>query len=180
MPNHTDNRVILSHADSQMIDDIYNVMNTEDTELCNHLIPMPKELEGTTSPSDTPNWYDWRLENWGTKWDVYETHCTRMDANTLVLNFYTAWSPPIPVFDKLVDMGFEVNARYLDEGWGYIGEYTDGDDWCTTDVESVVNDYPELDDEFGISEYLAEYAEENDPVLEVEEAWERSFDDVTT
>ena len=20
--------------------------------------PMPKELEGTTSPSDTPNWYD--------------------------------------------------------------------------------------------------------------------------
>ena len=159
MPNHTDNRVILSHADSQMIDDIYNVMNTEDAELCNHLIPMPKELEGTTSPSDTPNWYDRRLENWGTKWDVYETHCTRIDANTLNLNFYTAWSPPIPVFDKLVDMGFEVNARYLDEGWEYIGEYNDGDDWCTTDVESVVEDYPELDFEFGIGERIAEYAD---------------------
>ena len=162
MPNHTDNRVILSHDDSQMIDDIYNVMNTEDTELCNHLIPMPKELEDTTSPSDTPNWYDWRLDNWGTKWDVYEAHCTRIDANTLNLNFYTAWSPPIPVFDKLVDMGFEINARYLDEGWGYIGEYTDGDDWCTTDVESVVEDYPELDFEFGIGERIAEYAEEID------------------
>ena len=168
MPNHTDNRVILSHADSQMIDDIYNVMNTEDTELCNHLIPMPKELEGTTSPSDTPNWYDWRLENWGTKWDVYETQCTRINANTLQLYFYTAWSPPIPVFDKLVDMGFEVNARYLDEGWGYIGEYNDGDDWSTTDVESVVEDYPELDYEFNISECIAEYAlytEENENVV---------------
>ena len=165
MPNHTDNRVILSHDDSQMIDDIYNVMNTEDAELCNHLIPMPKELEGTTSPSDTPNWYDWRLENWGTKWDVYETRCDRIDANTLQLYFYTAWSPPIPVFDKLVDMGFEVNARYLDEGWGYIGEYNDGDDWSTTDVESVVEDYPDLDLEFGIGERIAEYAEENENVV---------------
>ena len=172
MPNHTDNRVILSHADSQMIDDIYNVMNTEDAELCNHLIPMPKELEGTTSPSDTPNWYDWRLENWGTKWDVYETRCDRIDANTLQLYFYTAWSPPFPIFDKLVDMGFEVTARYLDEGWGYIGEYTGGfahkmesGDWHTTDVESVVTEYPELDYEFNISECIAEYAlynEEND------------------
>jgi hypothetical protein len=62
-------------------------------------------------------------------------------------------------------MGFEINARYLDEGWGYIGEYTDGDDWSTTDVESVVEDYPELDYEFNISECIAEYAlynEEND------------------
>ena len=30
MPNHTDNRVILSHDDSQQIDMIYNVMNTEE------------------------------------------------------------------------------------------------------------------------------------------------------
>lgn len=160
MPNHTDNRVILSHDDSKMIDDIYNVLNTEDTELLNHIIPMPKELEDTTSPSDTPNWYDWRIENWGTKWDIYNATCDRMDANTLVLRFDTAWSPPMPVYDKLVDMGFDVNARYLDEGWMYIGEYIDGDDWCTDDVESVVENYPELDLEFGISEYLEETKEE--------------------
>ena len=47
MPNHTDNRVILSHDDSQQIDMIYNIMNTENTPLCQTLIPMPKELEGT-------------------------------------------------------------------------------------------------------------------------------------
>ena len=168
MPNHTDNRVILSHDDSQMIDDIYNVMNTEGTELCHHLIPEPRDDEN----EPTSGWYDWRLDNWGTKWDVYETHCTRIDANTLNLNFYTAWSPPMPVYDKLVDMGFEVTARYLDEGWGYIGEYTGGfahkmesGDWYTTDVESVVTEYPELDYEFGISEYLDEYAKENDDAV---------------
>ena len=162
MPNHTDNRVILSHDDSQQIDMIYNIMNTEDTPLCQTLIPMDEkllEISGISDNYEVQGWYDWRLENWGTKWDVYETHCTRIDANTLNLNFYTAWSPPIPIFDKLVDMGFEVTARYLDEGWGYIGEYTDGDDWVSTDVESVVDDYPDLDHEFGISERIDEYAQ---------------------
>ena len=165
MPNHTDNRVILSHDDSQQIDMIYNIMNADDTPLCQTLIPMPKALEGTQGLSDSPNWYDWRLQHWGTKWDVYETHCTRIDANTLQLTFYTAWSPPIPVYDKLVDMGFEVNARYLDEGWMYAGEYVDGDDWTTDDVESLPETYPDLDLEFGISEHMATWAEENEDAV---------------
>ena len=159
MPNHTDNRVILYHKDSQQIDMIYNIMNTEDTPLCQTLIPMDEALLDNDAHADD-GWYTWRLQNWGTKWDVYETHCTRMYANTLALNFYTAWSPPIPVYDKLVDMGFQVNARYLDEGWMYIGEYIDGEDWCTDDVESVAEHHPELDEEFGISERIAEYEEE--------------------
>ncbi len=150
MPNHTDNRVILSHADSQKIDDIYNVMNTDDASLLQHIIPMNEAL------LDGGDWYEWRLDNWGTKWDIYETHCTRVDANTLSMTFYTAWSPPIPVFDKLTDMGYEINARYLDEGWMYVGEYVDGFDWSTADVESIGEVRPELDDEFGISEMMQE------------------------
>jgi hypothetical protein len=163
MPNHTDNRVILSHEDSQQIDMIYNIMNTDDTELCNYLVPEPRDDAG----EPTSGWYDWRLEHWGTKWDIYNATCDRMDANTLVLSFDTAWSPPIPIYDKLVDMGFEVNARYLDEGWMYVGEYIDGNDWNTGDVESVVTEYPDLDLEFGISEHMidAEWAEENEDAV---------------
>jgi len=162
MPNHTDNRVILSHDDTQMIDNIYNIMNTDDTELCNYLVPEPRDDAG----EPTSGWYDWRLEHWGTKWDIYNATCDRMDANTLVLSFDTAWSPPIPIYDKLVDMGFEVNARYLDEGWLYVGEYIDGNDWSTGDVESVVTEYPDLDLEFGISEHMAaEWAEENEDAV---------------
>ena len=159
MPNHTDNRVILSHDDSQKIDMIYNIMNTEDTPLCQTLIPMDEkllEISGFSDNYEVQGWYEWRLDNWGTKWDIYDANCTRMDANTLVLSFLSAWSPPIPVFDKLVDMGFEVNARYLDEGWMYIGEYDNSEDWMTDNVEGVVDTRPELDDEFGISQYLEE------------------------
>ena len=166
MPNHTDNRVILSHDDSQQIDMIYNIMNTEDTPLCQTLIPMDEkllEISGFSDNYEVQGWYEWRLDNWGTKWDIYETHCNRIDANTLSMTFYTAWSPPIPVFDKLVDMGFEVNARYLDEGWMYIGEYDNGEDWTTDNVEGVVDTRPELDYEFDISEYL----EENEKEIEL-------------
>ena len=153
MPNHTDNRVILSHADSQKIDDIYNVMNTDDASLLQHIIPMNESL------LDGGDWYEWRLDNWGTKWDIYETHCTRIDANTLQLNFLTAWSPPIPVFDKLTDMGFDVYARYLDEGWMYVGEYTDEGGWFTEDFDTLADVRPDLDDEFGITEMVQEEKE---------------------
>jgi hypothetical protein len=81
-----------------------------------------------------------------------------------VLDFYTAWSPPFPIFDKLVGMGFEVNARYLDEGWMYIGEYnSDGDHVHFDNVEDVVTEYPELDFEFDIGETIQDMRDSGDP-----------------
>jgi len=149
MPNNTDNRVILSHDDTQMIDMIYNIMNTEDTPLCQTLIPMDEAL------LDGQGWYDWRIENWGTKWEIYDASCDRINANTIALDFYTAWSPPFPIYDKLVDMGFIVTARYLDEGWMYIGEYnSNGEHVHFDNVEDVVTEYPELDYEFDIGETI--------------------------
>jgi hypothetical protein len=158
MPNNTDNRVILSHDNTEAVDMIYNIMNTEDTPLCETLIPMDTAL------LNSGGWYDWRIENWGTKWEIYDATCDRMDANTLVLYFYTAWSPPFPIFDKLVSMGFEVNARYLDEGWMYIGEYnSDGNHVHFDNVEDVVTEYPELDYEFDIGETIQDMRDSGDP-----------------
>jgi|SRR5210317_676970 len=150
MPNNTDNRVILSHDDSQMIDKIYNIMNTEDTKLCQAIVPMDEKL------LDGGDWYEWRLDNWGTKWDIYESSCDRIDANTLQLLFYTAWSPPTGIFDKLVDMGYDVHARYLDEGWMYIGMYDNGETIDFNNVEDVISECPELDEEFDIRDMIEE------------------------
>ena len=166
MPNNTDNRVILSHDDTKMIDMIYNITNADDTPLCQTLIPMPKSLEGTEAfdENGVSGWYAWRVENWGTKWDIYESNCTRIDANTLAMNFYTAWSPPFPVYDKLTEMGFNVEARYLDEGWMYIGIYDSNGEGVHFDtVEDVVKKCPELDYEFGISEDMEWMRDSGDP-----------------
>ena len=39
-------------------------------------------------------WYDWRLQNWDTKWDAYDVEVVDPDPENLEIEFNTAWSPP--------------------------------------------------------------------------------------
>jgi hypothetical protein len=43
-------------------------------------------------------------------------------------DFETAWSPPIDVYDTLVDEGYYVSASYYEPGMQIAGMYTDGYD----------------------------------------------------
>lgn len=57
-----------------------------------------------------PTWYEWAIENWGTKWNAFDT-CIDED-NSII--FYTAWSDAIPVISKLAEMYPDVSFKY---GW---------------------------------------------------------------
>ena len=48
-------------------------------------------------------WYDWRLQNWDTKWDVPkdDIEITEINNGSIVIGFNTAWSPPIAIYKKL-------------------------------------------------------------------------------
>jgi hypothetical protein len=89
-------------------------------------------------PFDTtmPAWREWRNEHWGTKWDVCNVENVQFispdEYTRSVLKFkcWTAWSPPIPIWDRLVDLGCKVSAEYEDEGWMFKGIYKDGLDEC--------------------------------------------------
>lgn len=74
------------------------------------------------------DWYDWSIANWGTKWNAYSFQLVKEDENSLTVQFDTAWSTPEPIWDKLEELGFEVNGVWLDEGGGedIIG---DGGEW---------------------------------------------------
>ena len=39
-------------------------------------------------------WYDWRVQNWDTKWDAYDVVVTDEDPDQFEVEFNTAWSPP--------------------------------------------------------------------------------------
>ena len=40
-------------------------------------------------------WYNWRVQNWGTKWDCYDLSTDDCDLpNGFEASFNTAWSPP--------------------------------------------------------------------------------------
>lgn len=61
------------------------------------------------------DWYDWSIENWGTKWNAGDTV---VDSD--VIEFQTAWSTPIPVFVELSKRlkNVEINVDYADEDIG--------------------------------------------------------------
>ena len=74
MPNWCQNVIYVSHEDKNKMVALKDaILNAE---MCDHIKPMPEELKGTTSPSDSPNWYDWACEHWGTKWDICSSHDT--------------------------------------------------------------------------------------------------------
>jgi len=67
------------------------------------------------------NWYTWRNNNWGTKWDIGEIILNDIDTESCSFNFNTAWSPPEPIIDKLRDMFPKLifSGMYVGEGYEY-------------------------------------------------------------
>ena len=54
-----------------------------------------KEMKAYKDKYGHDNWYDWSINNWGTKWDACEPHINHNDIDFFSLTFDTAWSPPI-------------------------------------------------------------------------------------
>ena len=64
------------------------------------LRPQP-EFEQVEDKEDL--WYDWRRENWGTKWDRYEYRITGQGERCIKFRFTTAWTPPYALFEFLLE-----------------------------------------------------------------------------
>ena len=156
MPNHCDQQVHI-HGQRFLVETIYNALagnggNLSNPQFCQLIKPMPFEVwvapKTKKQGYDMDGWYDWRLENWGTKWDVCDVQIsdpityhgtdkkpswtTPSDKEVASFTFHcwTAWAPPIPVWDALVKMGLSVDASYQDEGMCFEGEYLNGEDNC--------------------------------------------------
>ena len=46
-------------------------------------------------------WYDWRIQNWDTKWDAYDLTVEDEDPDQLEVTFNTAWSPPEAICNQI-------------------------------------------------------------------------------
>lgn len=62
------------------------------------------------------NWYDWRVNNWGTKGGPEE--CVFMD-DDLAVSFITPWSCPLELLIELSKRGYRFSCRYADEDLGH-------------------------------------------------------------
>ena len=164
-------------------------------EFLQEFIPVPKELSETVAGSfgDTEeqaklleqtkaniekygygNWYDFCVNEWGTKWDVggsdYGTPTITEDGK-MIAGFDSAWSPPTNAMEKLAAMGFEVKLYYYEPGMCFAGIWEGNEDYSNDDYyeygdmssEEVAETLPaELNDMFCISDTMAEYEAEEE------------------
>lgn len=128
MPNWCLNNLTIEHSDPAMVDRFEAAYNRGET--CNEFIPEPENMGD--------GWYDWRVNNWGAKWDIgadvdsdheekYGLKATRV-GNQISGSFDSAWSPPIQLYEKLVELGYNVKATYWEPGMGFCGIWDNGDD----------------------------------------------------
>jgi len=115
------------------------------------------------------DWYRFNVENYGTKWDIYEySHDYLEDivdegVSQLNMNFSTAWSPPVAIFETLAEkLNVRVKLYYVEEGMDFAGIMdTEGTDAYHTDDMSEADDIPEdLDNCFDIQYRIEEYMED--------------------
>lgn len=118
MPNWCQNIATIKNEDIDKIDAIENELSKEKPELFNSIQPRPVENE--------EGWYDWNVSNWGTKWDASVYSFERIADNAILINFDTAWGPPIGFYDYLTSNDYDVTAFYNEEGMAFCGSYEDG------------------------------------------------------
>lgn len=68
---------------------------------------------------------DWRVEHWGTKWDVNVVDSHREAAGEVFFQFDTAWTPPLAALRHISTLypGLKFALTYEESGEAFTGVY---------------------------------------------------------
>jgi hypothetical protein len=167
MPNWCVNNVYIETTPEEIAAIVAAIENQDDDKgLLHYLCPEPEHVENDTS-GVMPNWYNWRVANWGTKWEVQaEITSHSVEGGWINLFFDSAWSPPIEALDYWASQGEnrQFNVRYIEWGAAFCGE-ADNSGNTTYNIPTKAADVKatipaELDEEFDISYTVAQWEHE--------------------
>lgn len=84
---------------------------------------LKKQYEANIAKYGYSTWYDWRVANWGTKWDARVEEFNDTNPEQTYVYFETAWSPPTDFFKWFVDHHPKAYFRneYDEEGMFFEG-----------------------------------------------------------
>jgi hypothetical protein len=137
MPNHCFNRVEIHCKSEEQKNEIKKFLESEETCFdLSHILPEPdyETIEvkptfgGDAKDNVMPGWWDWRIQNWGTKWNTYDDELCETE-DTLEYRFSTAWAPPEMAIAHLREIYKEerddvyITAFYDEPGMEIAGYY---------------------------------------------------------
>ena len=119
MPNWCDNELEATGT-KKAIEQLQKDALNEDAQIdFNLAVPQPPNLGD--------GWYDWNVENWGTKWGPCDASCESTNIEGKVaewsVTFETAWAPPLPWLKVLAAKHPEVtlSLAYSEPGMEFEG-----------------------------------------------------------
>lgn len=164
MPDWVHNHLSLKHDDQRVLHIAISAWNMN--KFFATLIPEPVELTTKTTPPDPSEDYrkdmellNWRLSNWGTKWDIdNEAQIIPSDADSFKVSFGSAWTPPLAAYQRLSELGFQIEASYFSPDKRTVGCLSSEDGYVDQFIEEwsekwlMSNILPKLIEDFELIE----------------------------
>ena len=143
MPNHCHNRVTFYSANTEAVAKLKQIFEDEncftqiipepdwantplltsdnrfgtkygnDGELPQYVEDPFKRLVFKSTDITDQRWYDWRVQNWDTKWDAYDVVVTDDDPESVEIEFNTAWSPPEAICSAIREQYPDVSVSWF-------------------------------------------------------------------
>lgn len=118
MPNWCMNRVDFYSKDKEAIAEIKAIFRKDKPFTTIRPEPDWKNLpdESGKVPANDDRWWDWRIEHWGTKWDISSEDIDGLDDDDpecFYISFDTAWAPPRGIYEALVDQYEDVHITWF-------------------------------------------------------------------
>ena len=163
MPNWCSNTIEIEGTKEQINAFVSFLDEQNGKEWFTFFKPTPPELK-------EEGWYEWNVENWGTKWncdaqDWVKVENPSADESSITFWFDSAWSPPTALYEFIeATSTLNIKASYNEGGMGFVGEFVDGVDECFNyecleDLDSI----PEhLVDEWNLAEQMEMNEEEDE------------------
>jgi hypothetical protein len=169
------NRAKRAFVDGRLLDefvpvpkDLHIVAGRVGSDLDAEQIKLEEDTKRNLEVHGYANWYDFAVNEWGTKWDVGgdDGMLTEDGPNALRMSFDSAWAPPVPAMEKFMDQGFRVKLVYWESGMCFCGlfdengdDYYDYTDMSADEIAETINS--EIDECMNITESIREWEEDN-------------------
>lgn len=122
MPNWCTNRLVVTGSRGD-VEAFYQANKTTSG---------PLSFDAGVPDSGGEDWHEWRVNHWGTKWDVTDADYDRIDdlpepgRCTATYDFTTAWAPPASWLRTVGPRfpGCEFDLHYDEPGMGFAGTVT--------------------------------------------------------
>lgn len=131
-----ENHVHFSHKNKEMVEII---KNSDQTKLFSIFFPIKPQCFSSRILAG--------MELWGSKWDT-EFEIVDSSENFIVLRFVCISEPPIKFYEKMSEIGFQIDALFHEPNNRIIGYYNNSNGCNNLEYPRSPEDYEKLSKEF--------------------------------